>query len=171
MAAADLVKTVQGSALKAKGFALEKWRDFREESPYFQAKFALVGAWLVISVLTIAIVPPDTIPFVVEQQTYSFGLGTRTSLNILNVDGGDLDEAVVEVTGTLTDFDGKKTAGMWRTKQLIIAEGPKTTLGMDQFTNDKGEIPNAQVQIDLVRILDDGDEVFVGPPTAPLKKR
>jgi len=53
----------------------------------------------------------------------------------------------------------------------VIPEGPKTTLGMDMFTNDKGEIPNTQVQIDNVRILDDGDEVFAGPPTVPTKKR
>ncbi len=168
MAAADLVTT---NLNKAKTFALEKWRDFREESPYFQAKFALVGIWVVVGIVTIAVVPPDTIPFVIEQQTYSFGLGTRTSLNILNVDGGDLDEAVVEVSGTLTDFDGKKTSGVWRTKQLVIAEGPKTTLGMDQFKNDKGEIPNAQMQIANVRILDDGDEVFAGAPTAPTKAK
>ena len=168
MAAADLVKE---NADKAKTFVLEKWRDFREESPYLQAKFALVGAWIVVAVVTIAMVKPAIIPFVVEQQTYSFGLATRTSLNILNVDGGDLDEAVVEITGTLTDFDGRRTSGVWRTKQVIIAEGPKSTFGMDQFSNDKGEVPNAQVQIDNVRILDDGDEVFAGPPSAPTKGR
>jgi len=92
-------------------------------------------------------------------------------LLILNVDGGDLDEAVIEISGTLTDFDGRKTVGVWRTKQIILAEGPKATFDMETFTNDKGEVPNAQVHIDNVRILDDGDEVFAGPPTVPTKKR
>lgn len=171
MAATDLVTTLKDNARKVKTFALEKWRDFREESPYFQAKFALVGAWILVSVVTIAVVRPDTIPFVVEQQTHSFGLSTRTTLLILNVDGGDLDEAVVEIGGTLTDFDGKKTMGIWRTKQVVLAEGLKATFEMDTFANDKGEVPNAQVQIDNVRVFDDGNEVFRGPAAIPTRKR
>lgn len=168
MAAADVVKA---QAHKLKTFLLEKWRAFREESPYFQAKFALVGIWIVVSLLTILVVKPAVIPFVIEQQTYSFGLGTRTALNITNVDGGDLDEAVVEITGTLTEFDGRKTSGVWRTKKLIIVEGLKSTFGMELFRNDKGESPNTQVQIENVIIFDDGDQVFAGPPTAATKAK
>lgn len=166
MAAAD---TVKAFAHKAQTFVLSKWRDFREESPYFQAKFALVGAWVVVSLFTVAIVPPPTIPFVVEQQVFSFGLSQKTALLIFNADGGDLDAAVVEITGTVTDYAGRKTSGTWRTKPVIIAEGLKTTLSTESFSNDKGENPAYEINVENVRILDDGDEVYNGPPSAPTK--
>jgi hypothetical protein len=148
---------------------LDRWRAFREESPYFQAKVGLVAAWLIIAVLTVLIAPPAPIDFVVEQKQLSFGLAERTTLIIFNQAGGDLDTAVVEVYGTQTDFDGRKAAGKWRTKTIAIPQGLKTTLSTESFFDDKGINPGYQLQIDRVIILDDGDEQWQGPPGAPKK--
>jgi hypothetical protein len=158
------VKDVAKASLQSgSGFALSKWQVFREESPYFQAKVGMVAAWLFVSIATIAIAPPDAAPFVVEQKAINFGLSSKTTLIILNQDGGDLDEAIIEVTGATIDFDGKETRGTWKTKATVLPEGLKTTLATESFFDKSGLNPGYQLRIDSVRILDDGDPVFVGP--------
>lgn len=168
MAAVDVVRsgvTKVGTAVS------DRWRDFREESPYFQAKVGLVAAWILVSIVTIVVVPPPTIPFVVEQQASSFGLSTKTTLIVFNADGGDLVNATVEVTGTVTEFDGKKTPGTFRTKPIAIAEGLKTTLSTESFSNGKGEHPGYQIHIDRVVIRDDDQDVVYDGPADEAAKR
>jgi hypothetical protein len=163
------VKDMATTALtRSKDFTQSRWQAFREESPYFQAKVAMVAAWLAISVATVILAPPSPIPFIVEQKAINFGLSTKTTLIILNQDGGDLDAAVVEVSGVTTDFDGKASRGVWASKPIALPEGLKTTLSTESFFDQKGLNPGYQLRVDNVRILDDGDEVYVGPPTAPL---
>lgn len=153
-------------ANQGKDALLDRWRSFREESPYFQAKFGLVAAWLAIAVLTILIAPPAPIDFIVEQKMINFGLAEKTTLIIFNQAGGDIDTGVVVVKGTMTDFDGKKAAGSWKTKTIPIPQGLKTTLSTESFFDDKNINPGYQLQIDRVIILDDGDEAWSGPPAA-----
>lgn len=155
---------------QGRGAVLERWRTFREESPYFQAKVGLVAAWLLISVVTIVLVPPAPHPFLVETKMLNFGLAEKTTLIIMNQAGGDLDAGVVEVSGTMTDFDGKKTPGRWATKVIAIPQGLKTTLSTESFFDAKGLNPGYQLQIDRVVIKDDGDEVWSGPPGLPPKR-
>ena len=158
-------RQVAGTGL---AFLKERWTDFREESPYFQAKVGLVAAWLLISTLTIAIAPPATIPFIVEQQAIPFGASKKTILVILNQDGGDIPEGIVEVHGTLTEFDGKEIPGVWATKVVAIPEGVKTTLSTEKFFDKKGIPPGYNLHIDSVRILDGDETVFTGaPPVVP----
>jgi hypothetical protein len=158
------VKDVAKASLqRGSGFALSKWQAFREESPYFQAKVAMVGAWVLISVATIALAPPDAEPFIVEQKAINFGLSSKTTLIILNQDGGDIDEAVVEVSGATIDFDGKETRGVWKTKPTVLPESLKTTLSTESFFDANGLNPGYQLRVDTVRILDDGDVIFAGP--------
>lgn len=161
---AALIKANQG-----KEALLDRWRAFREESPYFQAKFGLVAAWLLIAVLTILIAPPAPIDFIVEQKMINFGLAEKTTLIIFNQAGGDIDTGVVEVKGTQTDFDGKKAAGTWKTKPIPIPQGLKTTLSTESLFDDKGINPGYQLQIDHVVIYDDGDETWSGVPGAAKK--
>jgi len=163
------VKDMATTALsRSKQFTQSRWQAFREESPYFQAKVAMVAAWIAISVVTIIVAPPSAIPFIVEQKAINFGLSTKTTLIIFNQNGGDLDAAVVEVTGVTTDFDGKESRGVWASKPVALPEGLKTTLSTESFFDPKGLNPGYQLRIDTVRILDDDDEVFLGPPTAPM---
>ena len=168
MAVKDIAK--QGLA-RGTELARERAQAFREESPYFQAKVALVAAWLAISVATLIIAPPERAPFVVEQKAINFGLATRTTLIVFNQDGGDLDEAVVEVSGVTVDFDGTQTRGTWATNAIALPEGKKTTLATESLFDGKGVNPGYQLDVDSVRVLDDGDEVFVGPPQKPVGRR
>lgn len=150
---------------QGKDALLDRWRAFREESPYFQAKVGLVAAWLVVAILTVLIAPPPPVEFIVEQKMINFGLAEKTTLIIFNQAGGDIDSGVVVVKGTQTDFDGKKAVGSWKTKTIPIPQGLKTTLSTESFVDEKGINPGYQLQIDTVVIYDDGDEVFSGPPT------
>lgn len=151
--------------------ARTRWQAFREESPYFQAKVGLVAAWIAVSVLTLILAPPEPVPFIVEQKAISFGLATKTTLIVFNQDGGDLDEAVVEVSGVTVDFDGKQARGTWSTKPIALPEGLKTTLATESFFDRKGLSPGYQLDIDSVRILDDDDVLFAGPPQKPVAGR
>lgn len=161
-AARALARDTAGKGL---AFLKERWQDFREESPYFQAKVGLVAAWIVVSVLTIAIAPPPTVPFIIQQHKVNFGLSVKTAIEIQNQDGGDIVEAIVEVRGTLTEFDGKKIPGVWRTKPITIAEGLKTTLSTESLYDQKGLHPSYQLDVQTLTIYDGDDVVFSGHPT------
>ena len=143
---------------------LDRWRAFREESPYFQAKVGLIAGWVLITVLTIIIAPPAPVEFIVEQKMINFGLAEKTTLIIFNQAGGDIDDGVVVVRGMQTDFDGKKAAGTWKSKTIAIPQGLKTTLSTESLFDDKGVNPGYQLQIENVTILDDGDEAWSGVP-------
>jgi hypothetical protein len=151
--------------------ARTRWQAFREESPYFQAKVGLVAAWIAVSIATVVLAPPEPVPFIVEQKAISFGLATKTTLIIFNQDGGDLEEAVVEVSGVTIDFDGKQTRGRWTTKPIALPEGLKTTLATESLFDGTNHNPGYQLDIDTVRILDDGDVLFAGPPQKPVAGR
>jgi hypothetical protein len=165
------VDVVRSAVAKGGTLVADRWRAFREESPYFQAKVGLVAAWLVVSLVTIVVVPPPTIPFVVEQQASSFGLSTKTTLIVFNADGGDLINATVEISGTVTEFDGRTIPGSYRTKPITIVEGLKTTLSTESFFGAKGDHPGYQIHIDRVVIRDDDDEVVYDGPAGEAAKR
>jgi len=165
------VDVVRSGVAKAGTAVADRWREFREASPYFQAKVGLVAAWVVVGVVTVVVVPPPTTPFVVEQQVSSFGLSTRTTLIVFNADGGDLVNATVEVKSTVTEFDGKKTPGTFVTRPIVIAEGLKTTLSTEAFLNSKGERPGYQIHIDHVVIRDDDHDVVYDGPADEASKR
>jgi hypothetical protein len=153
----------------AQGTELARTRTqaFREESPYFQAKVALVAAWLAISVATLVVAPPELAPFIVEQKAINFGLANKTTLIVFNQDGAELEQAVVEVSGVTVDFDGRRTRGTWATRPIALPRGLKTTLATESFFDGKGISPGYQLDINQVRILDRGDAIFAGPPTKP----
>lgn len=149
---------------------LDRWSDFREQSPYFQAKVALVTGWVVVTLLTVVLVPPSPATFVVEQRMISFGLAEKTAVMIFNRAGGDIPDGVVQVRGTMTDFDGKKTQGIWTTKGIPILQGVKTTLATESFFDPKGFNPAYQLQIDHIVITAGNDVVWSGPPMGPSVK-
>jgi hypothetical protein len=153
-------------------YVVDGWETFRSKSFYFQARAALVAAWVVVSLTTIVLVPPSVAPFVVERRDVSFGLANRTELLVVNEDGGDLD-AVVEVTGQETDFDGRKLPpGTWATKPFSLDEGTHKTITTPELFDRAGKNPGYQLDVTEVRLLDDGDVVWRGVPTlpAPAKK-
>lgn len=168
MAGVDVVRT---GVAKVGSAVSDRWRAFREESPYFQAKVGLVAGWIVVSIATVLVVPPATDPFVVEQLASNFGLSTKTSLIIFNADGGDMVNATVEISGTVTEFDGRKSPGTYRTRPIAIAEGLKTTLSTESFINTNGDHPGYQMHIDRVVIRDDDQDVVYDGPAVEAVKR
>lgn len=168
MAVKDLAKV---GVQRGTEFTRTRWQAFREESPYFQAKVGLIAAWIVIAVATVMIAPPSPVPFIVEQKAINFGLSTKTTLIVFNQAAGDIDTGVVEIQGTTSEFDGKQTRGSWSTKPIAIPEGLKTTLSTETFFDARGGNPAYQLEIDHVRILDDGDVVYDGPALKPVQKR
>ncbi len=165
MAVKDVAKS---TAKKGRDALIARWRAFREESPYFQAKVGLVTAWIVVSLLTVIVVPPTPIPFIVEQRAVTFGISQKTVIIIHNQNGGDIKKATVEIRGASIDYDGAATSGTWTTKPFPLPE-TKTTLPSERFTNAEGLPPSFNVRVDNVRIFDGKDIVYDGPAAEPPK--
>jgi hypothetical protein len=85
MTVAERVRDLSGRAV---AWLQAWWWDFREESPYFQAKAGLVAGWIVISALTLWWVPPSPPLFRVDVSSHAFGLSDRVTIGIDNVDAG-----------------------------------------------------------------------------------
>lgn len=158
---ASLIRRASSLAADVKSRLLERWGQFRAESPYFQAKVGLVGAYVVVVALTLALAPPDADPWVCREERLSFGLAFKTAVEITNVDNGDLEDVVVEVKGTGIEYDGRRVPGTWRTKPLTLVEGLKTKLLTEQLFDARGVSPPYSLEVDLVTVLDDDNEAVV----------
>jgi hypothetical protein len=144
----------------------QRWRDFREESPYFQAKVALVVGYLLIVVATIVVAPPEPIEWVVRSRNVDTGLGTRTALLVINQDAGDQRRVRLEVIGAAVNADGQRRAGVWRSEPFDLAEGEQLQLQPEDVFDSDHRPPGARevLALDQFRILQlDGDAEFTGP--------
>lgn len=173
MASKD-IKDMAGAQAKAGGeWVKQRWTEFREESPYFQAKVGVVVAWVVIAVLTVFVAPPPTAPFNVRVIAQGFGLLTKTALVIENVKYGDVEGATIVVEGSSEEFGGKVKNGEWQTRRPIdLIEGEKATIQVEQLFDLRGNNPAISVDIHFVSILDeDGDEILRTIPSRPTDKK
>ncbi|HEY4220281.1 MAG TPA: hypothetical protein VGO62_03045, partial [Myxococcota bacterium] len=66
------------SLQNARDWALDRWADFRAESPYFQAKVGLGAGYVVIVLLTIMLAPPRGAYWTCTQEHLQFGLSSKT---------------------------------------------------------------------------------------------
>ena len=158
MAAKD---ALVGKAKDARAWGLERWLAFRAESPFFQAKVALVAAYVVIVVLTLLIAPPRGGKWTAQQDRLPFGLAFKTALIVTNLRNGDLDDVVVEVSGKGIEFDGKQVPGVWHTKPLSMPEQLKTQILPEQLYDDRGINPPYSLVIDSARVLDRKKKLLV----------
>jgi hypothetical protein len=145
----------------SKRFAKDRLQDFLAETPYFQAKVALVAAYVVIVLLTILIAPPADESIIITQRRINFGLSFKAAVEVHNLDEGDLEGVIVEAFGRAVEFDGKEKRGAWRTKRMDIFEGDKRVVLTEQLFDNEG-VPAAYSLIpERVRIIDDdGDLLF-----------
>jgi hypothetical protein len=167
----DVSDAALRTAKKSQEWAKGRWGDFRQESPYFQAKVWLVVGYVGVVILTLLIAPPEGDHWVVKQERINFGLTFKTAVAITNVDNGDVEDAVVEVRGKGIEFDGKEIPGTWSTKKITLVEDTTTKVFSEQLSDKNGGIPPYTLQVDYVRILDDdGDVLFeVAPSTIEVK--
>lgn len=158
-------EATRDTALKAQILVRDRWRDFRATSIYFQLRVLLVAAWVGVSGVTLTLAPPPVLPFLVERRDVSFGAAERTEVLVVNQNGGDLDEAVVEVQGSERDLDGKAlSSGTWTTKPFALPQGTKRTIATTDLFDPQGRSPHYQLEITRLRLLDDGDVVWSGVP-------
>jgi hypothetical protein len=146
----------------------QRWRDFREESPYFQAKVALVVGYVAIVLLTLWLAPPTTVPWVIKPQRIDTGLGQRTAFLIRNDDAGTQRRVHLEVDGDAVGPDGRRT-GSWRSEPFDLPEGEDRQLQPEDVLDANKNPPGAKEAIEVkeARIVDkDGDVLFVATPTA-----
>lgn len=155
------------NANKAKLLTRERWRAFRAESPYFQAKVGMVALYVVVVLLTVILAPPSAAPWKIEQKRIPFGLAFKTAVEITNVSNGDLADAVVEVRGKGIEFDGREIPGTWRTKPLVILEGLPTKIQTEQLLDDKGLSPPYSLVVEVVTVYDDDKDVLIRANPAP----
>jgi hypothetical protein len=162
---------VRETALRSQVLVRDRWRAFRATSSYFQARVAMVAAWIAVSVVTLILAPPPVAPFVVERRDVSFGAADRTEVLIVNQDAGDLDEAVIEVEGVERDFDGRPLpAGRWSTKPFALPQGTKRTVATTDLFGINGQHPGYQLDVTMLHIRAGDAVVWSGVP-APRSAR
>jgi hypothetical protein len=155
------------TAVRGQIFVRDRWQSFRATSVFFQARVAMVAAWLAISVVTLILAPPPVAPFLVERRDVSFGAADRTEVFILNQDAGDLANVVIEVEGVERDFDGRALPpGRWATKPFALPQGTNRTIATSDLADGSNHSPGYQLDVTVLRIRDGDDVVWSGRPAA-----
>jgi hypothetical protein len=149
---------------RALAWSQQRWRDFREESPYFQAKVGLVVAYAALVVMTIWLAPPQPVPWVIKAQRIDTGLGQRTAFLIKNDDGGSQRRVHLEIDGDAVGPDGRRP-GRWQSAPFDLEEGRELQLQPEDIFDASKKPPGARdaIEVTEARIVDnDGDVLFIG---------
>ncbi len=154
----------KGKVALAKVWLAARWADFRAESRYYQAKAAMVSAYLLIVVLTFVLAPPSAVPWEVKIGKIPFGIAFKSFIEVKDVNAGHHEDLLMEVTGAYTDFDGAQKRGTWKKRLEAISEGEKLQLWPEDFKDMTGRSPANTLVIEEMRLLDkDGDVVLRHP--------
>ncbi|MFZ9889079.1 MAG: hypothetical protein ACO3JL_16400, partial [Myxococcota bacterium] len=157
---------------KGKGATQEMWVDFRRNTVYLQLKVGLVAAYVVVVLLTVLLAPPSPTTFRANTGSLAWGVGKRTYLELENHDEGDIENAVVEVHGTVVSFDGTQKQGPWTVALPQLDEGEKIRFWPEQMRAADATPAGNNLQIDRIRILDADDptDVLLALPVTRTKE-
>lgn len=148
-------------AAAARAWAQEKWSEFRAQSRFFQAKAAMVAAYVLVVVATVVLAPPAQAPWEVKVGRIPFGIAFKSFIEIKNLNAGSLDDLTMEVDGHFTDFDGTKKSGTWKKRIAALDEGTKIQLWPEDFRDLAGRSPANTLDVREFRLLEpDGDLVL-----------
>jgi hypothetical protein len=153
-----------------KEWSEHRWHEFRENTIYFQIKAGLVIAYVAVAIFSIIIAIPSEAEYRVYVGGLTWGTGVRTYLDVHNDKLGTLNEVVLEVRGTVTEFDGKKRTGPWRKKVRRIGEGDVERVWPEDLLDAEHKPAGSNLAITRVIVYsaDDKTEVFID--AAPTKK-
>lgn len=138
----------------------DRWEDFRARSGFYQARVLLVVAYAVIVVGTLILAPPPTPSFAVAVESVDFGLSTRTRIKIQNLDLGDLENAVLEVHGVVTEFDGSTTRGVWKHTIKRFPELTDYDVQPEQLVDKRNRPAGYNLAVERVRLLKESGGVL-----------
>jgi hypothetical protein len=149
---------VKAKGALAKAWIAARWADFRAESRFYQAKAAMVAAYVAIVVLTFVLAPPSAVPWEVKVGKIPFGIAFKSFIELKDVNAGHHEDLLMEVTGAYSDFDGAQKRGTWKKKLASIDEGQKLQLWPEDFKDLNGRSPANTLVVEEMRLLDaDGD--------------
>lgn len=146
---------------------LARWRQFRTESPYFQAKVGLTALYIAVVVLTVIVAPPAVAPWVCREERIDFGLSFKTAIEITNVSNGELDDIVVEVHGKAVEYNGAKVPGQWSSKPVSLPEGERVRLLAERLTDAQGVVAPGALETERVVLKHKGDKIAELVPERP----
>lgn len=148
-------------AEKGKGATQEMWVEFRRDSVFRQVKVLLCVVYAAVALLTLLLAPPAGVTFRASSGSLTWGMGKRTYLELENYDEGSLENAIVEVFGSTTSFDGTQKHGAWTVALPQLDEGDKVRFWPDQMRAADATAPGNDLQIDRIRIIDAEDPADV----------
>ncbi len=150
---------------KIQAGARDRWQDLRDRSGFYQARVALLALYIVVVVLTVIIAPPRAADFELTWDKVPFGLAEVSFVEIANNDLGSKEDLQVEVRGTATEFDGRKTEGKWSGPLASLPEGERTRVKPQDLKDKRGYRAPNEIDIQYVVVRDkDGDIVLKGTP-------
>lgn len=159
-------------AEKSKGATQEMWVDFRRNTIYLQLKVGLAVAYALVAVLTLVLAPPAALSFRASTGSLAWGVGKRTYLELENRDEGSLENAIVEVHGSMVSFDGTQKQGTWTVALPQLDEGEKVRFWPEQMRAPDATPAGDNLQIDRIRIVDaeDPTDVLIALPVTRAKE-
>jgi hypothetical protein len=143
---------VRALAKRAETIARASWRDFRENSVYLQLKVGLAISYGVLVVTTCALAPPAAPSSEVRLSTIPWGVADRTGVELQNYSLGTLSGHVVELHGSVLEFDGKTRSGPWRGPLPRLGEGAFVTIWPEMVFDDAGKPADNGLTLTRVRV-------------------
>lgn len=156
MAGLDLVKDRVHSSGE---WVQDRWGEFRARSGFYQARVAVVLAYLVIVVATVLFAPPSPPTYDVKVGEVPWGFSQRTYIDVTNLSLGDVEDAVVEVHGVVVEFDGKESRGPWKQAVKRLEEGQQVRVWPEGLFDAKKRPAGNNLKVSRV-ILRAGDDVL-----------
>jgi hypothetical protein len=142
----------------------DQWLEFRERSGFFQARVAIVVAYVVVVIATLTIFPVPAPSLDVKVTQVQFGLSERTKVVVKNLDLGKIRKADIVIYGQGTQIDGSQKADRWKTrKDVFLPENEPLALESRDLRSDSGRSAPASFTVDKLEVYDDGDLVATWP--------
>jgi hypothetical protein len=165
---------LQELAERAKEWAQLTWAEFRRNSVFYQLRVGLVVGYVGIVLATLLLAPPSPPTYKLLAGSVPWGVGQRTYLDVDNLELGTLKKIVIEVHGSVMEFDGKVKNGPWKVSVSRLSEGDTRRVWPEQLIGPDQKPAGNNLRITRVVIYeegDPGDPLVDDAPQQKLKKK
>ena len=154
MAGGDVKERLMDTADEVRQALSRFVEDFKERTPFFKARLAVVAGYVVLVVLSLVLLPPageyNPLGAKVKVSSISFGSREKTFVELSNESDDRWEDATITIAGTCIR-NGTPIRGVWTTSQRF-RPGETRQLLPEKFKDAKGFRPELDVKVEKVTI-------------------